>query len=95
MLNLLLGGVYFDLNMIYQLGVIINSVRIHKWLKNIDPTDKASFMEFFRKNTNIGFIIFFLIILGRIGSSDPVHQKIKQDKEEELKQAQTAASPRK
>lgn len=92
MLNLLLGGVYFDLNIIYQLGVVINSIRIHKWLKNIDPKDKPSFMEFFRKNTNIGLIIFLLIIIGRIGSSDPVHQKIKQDKLLEQQQAEAAGS---
>lgn len=92
MLSFLLGGVYFDLNLIYHLGIILNSTWIHKWLKNIDPKDKSSFMEFFKKNTNIGFIIFLLIILGRIGSSDPIHAQIAKEHQEESSKSSSEAA---
>lgn len=67
--SFLCGGYLMDLNMLYHLGMIANSLVVHNWLKGVKMNDKATQHSFFMANARVGLAVFLLILLGRLNFS--------------------------
>ena len=66
MASLLYGGYVFDLNALYHIGVVINSIVYASWIHDVKYHDTNTAREFFLSNSKIGMAVFLLILLGRL-----------------------------
>ena len=67
LLSLLLGGAVFDLNFLYYACAVVHFVLYNSWLRGVRHREAGSYHRFFMRNAATGWLIFAMILIGRIG----------------------------
>lgn len=68
LLSFLGGGLVFDLNLLFSLGMVANYLATNSAISSINMRKPEDFMQFFNQNSKVGMLIFLLILVGRLGS---------------------------
>ena len=64
--SLIIGGLIMNFSLVYFLFILIPITHLFYQINNFDPKNPTSCLKVFKSNNNLGIIIFFNILIGKL-----------------------------